>query len=561
MAEKTELNPEISNITLLNDQILALNNRGNITEINPLVVGLTRFQNGVLLNDKYKIISRLETESGEADLYLCEYDSNNYIAKVYKRDHSNKSKVSETLQRIDSPYVASIVDMFEIDNMQIEILPYYVRGSLQGVKLSEVVLKEKIIPDLIEGLKVLHDNDIVHKDIKPSNIMWADNGEDVVIIDFGISSLLEGNSVRKTYTGITLMYAPPESLTNLVTPLSDYYSLGITIYEFLLGKTPYENLTKEELQQMYAIQKIPIPDSVSEDFRDLIKGLTYKGIENANDPNSTDCRWGYEKVKNWCEGIKQVVPGTGVGGLGDMRQYRFRGITYSTRESLAQALAENWDEGKGELFRGNLSKTFQTFDKKTADILEGYEKEYSAAPNREDIIFWKSLYSINDGTLVFYWKNVVFDNLQKVGEYIIDTYKGNSFEGKRIIESIIDNKLFSRYIDIVAPNNVELKESLDAIEKRYSTSEGVREKTLNCFVLGYLLSSDKTLTVDKQVFTSIPDLINYILQLKSQSLDKFELFCKKLINIDNELTPQFEGWLIANGKQDIIHEWKHTIMQ
>ena len=95
-------------------------------------------------------------------------------------------------------------------------MPYYRFGSLQGKKFDYEHLKNHIIPALNEGLKVLHDNGIIHKDLKPSNIMIADNQKDVAIIDFGISSVREeGNTVVVTRTGMTPEYSAPETFKNL----------------------------------------------------------------------------------------------------------------------------------------------------------------------------------------------------------------------------------------------------------------------------------------------------------------------------------------------------------
>ena len=139
----------------------------------------------------------------------------------------------------------------EIDGYPYEILPYYKNGSLQGKKFLYQQLKSKIIPALNEGLKVLHDNGIIHKELKPSNIMLADNGEGVALIDFGISSIREdGNTVIVTRTGMTLEYSAPETFKNLFLSESDYYSLGITLYELHSGHTPYAQMSQDEIEKL-----------------------------------------------------------------------------------------------------------------------------------------------------------------------------------------------------------------------------------------------------------------------------------------------------------------------
>ena len=76
------------------------------------------------------------------------------------------------------------------------ILPYFANGSLAGKTFSSDEIRDVIVPCVSSGLKYLHENGIVHKDIKPSNLMIADDGGKILIIDFGISSVKsDGKSV------------------------------------------------------------------------------------------------------------------------------------------------------------------------------------------------------------------------------------------------------------------------------------------------------------------------------------------------------------------------------
>ena len=84
-------------------------------------------------------------------------------------------------------------------------------------------------------------NDIIHKDLKPSNIMLLDDNRSVAIIDFGISSVVEqGNTVLVTKTGMTPEYSAPETFRKSLFEESDYYSFGITLYELYCGYNPYK---------------------------------------------------------------------------------------------------------------------------------------------------------------------------------------------------------------------------------------------------------------------------------------------------------------------------------
>lgn len=124
-----------------------------------------------------------------------------------------------------------------------EVLPYYRRGSLRGRRFGIDELKSRIIPEINEALGALHDAGIIHKDLKPSNIMLTDSG-DIAIIDFGISSVQsDGSTVIVTSTGMTPEYSAPETFRRLFLEESDYYSFGITLYELFCGHTPYADMT------------------------------------------------------------------------------------------------------------------------------------------------------------------------------------------------------------------------------------------------------------------------------------------------------------------------------
>ena len=265
MDNRTILNESaLSNATQLNNAI----NSGpsSSTIVNSALYNLSQIPVGTILCGKYKVVSQMNILSGEASLFICEYNGEKYVAKIYRRDVAIKEDVTTALKNINSPFVAKLFDTGVYNGLPFEIIPYYEKGSLQGHTFSFSELKQRIIPSLNEGLHVLHKNGIIHKDLKPSNIMLCDNEEDVVIIDFGISSVKGGsNTVIVTKTGMTPEYSASETFRNLFLEESDYYSLGITLYELFCGRTPYSNMSSEEIEQYVSIQRIPFPSNMPTD--------------------------------------------------------------------------------------------------------------------------------------------------------------------------------------------------------------------------------------------------------------------------------------------------------
>ena len=422
MANETQLNKELvgGNATVINR---TFQQNGSATVINPIAAATSDLSLGQVLCGKYSVVKKMDIVTGEADLYLVEYNNVQYVAKIYRRKVAIKPEISQKLMNIKSKYVAAIYETGEVNGFPMEIIPYYRYGSLQGRKYTYEQLKRDVSLSLNEGLKVLHDNGILHKDLKPSNIMVGDNLKDVAIIDFGISSAREdNNTIIVTKTGMTPEYSAPETFRNLFLEESDYYSLGITLYELFCGYTPYNNMEQEAIEQYISVQRIPFPDDMPEDLQNLISACTYYDITNRKNKSNPNRRWTYEEVKKWCNGIKQVIPGEGIGNakVGDMNPYKFMGETYLEVAELTKALALNWNEGKKQLFRGILSGFFKGCNPELAGFCIDAEEEATRINGRDDMIFWKLLYKLSPNTTDFYWKGRTYQGLPALGREILE---------------------------------------------------------------------------------------------------------------------------------------------
>ncbi|WP_406547691.1 protein kinase domain-containing protein, partial [Succinimonas sp.] len=155
---------------------------------------------------------KMTVTSGEADIYRCSgagaHAGKRYVLKYYRRENAVKPDVIEKLKGINNPCVAPVVSFGTYEKHQYAVLPYYEMQALsdllaQGIRFSEDELRSFIIPSVIEGLKALHDAGILHKDLKPGNLIPDDTGEHIVLIDFGISSDAGKNTILVTRTGMT----------------------------------------------------------------------------------------------------------------------------------------------------------------------------------------------------------------------------------------------------------------------------------------------------------------------------------------------------------------------
>ena len=565
MGNGTSINPHLQNNgTDLNTEALETPRSKN-TDLNTLAAEGSVVKPGDILCGKYTVQEKLDVQSGEADLYFCCHGRGKYVAKVYRRKAAIKKDVTDALAGVYSPFIAQIFDLGEFNGFPVEILPFYQNGSVQGKRFTYEQLKQNIVPALNEGLRVLHENGIIHKDLKPSNIMLNADGRTVSIIDFGISSIREGtNSVIVTETGMTPEYSAPETFRSLYLNESDYYSLGITVYELFTGKTPYSHLDEEEIARLVSIQKVPLPDDMPDDLKALIIGLTYYDIRNRNDKTNPNRRWTYEEVRNWCDGIQQPVPGISadyeVGDTDHIRPYRFLGHTYTTNRDLAQALYENWEEGKKQLFRGLLSAHYKQFDPELASFL--MDTEEAAEAKDTDALFFNALYNMDPELTDFVWKDRKYRGLKEIGDKLMDCLRRNDTSMDAFIDEILNKGILSIYYMLlhdVKKTDAHVR-TLQAYEsRRRGIPADSREKMVENYQLAYLLSGEKNFVTGGIVFRSPDELTEYMSELLDESLDSFNAFCDRLIANPGILDVQFEGWLIALGNKEKIAQWRASL--
>ena len=418
--------------TLINPEIVLLfqsvGEQHGKTLVNPAVQAMLdkeRPRRGTLLEGGYKIVEPIDVKSGEADLYLAEKEGSLFAVKLYHRDNAVKPEVSEKLAAIESPYIAKAVMRSFFRGMPFEVLPYYRGGSLKGKRFTLAEIKEKILPQLNEALHTLHQNGILHKDVKPANLMQNEKGE-AVLIDFGISSAFTGGAtVRVTETGMTIDYSAPEVFRKLYLVESDYYALGITLYELFTGHTPYHHLSEDAIMQYLALQRIPFPDDMPSELRDLILALTYHDLTARHDTANPNRRWTYEEVKAWLQGEKQVIPGHAKGGLlaDEIPPYTFKKQTYTTLTSLVRALGESWNEGKNELFYSRLSSYFENVNPILARRTRAIEEEAKKRTHSDDFLFWKLLHQLDPDLKILYFRGAVFASLAALGRDMLEKLK------------------------------------------------------------------------------------------------------------------------------------------
>lgn len=574
----TEVNPNVGVVTTeINDLVGGTSSA--FTEVNPVISGQSAdIPAGTVLADKYVVGESLNATSGEANLYFCKYGKQDYVAKIYRRQSAIKSDIVVALGDMDSPNIAKLYATGEWNGFPFEILPYYKYGSLEGKTFSFEQLRKNIIPALNNGIKALHDHDIIHKDLKPSNIMMCDDQKNVAIIDFGISSIREGGAtVVVTNTGMTPEYSAPETFRGLFLEESDYYSLGVTLYQLYTGHTPYSGLDRDTIEKYVAIQSIPFPDAFPPELKRLVIGLTYNDITNRRDKTNPNRRWTYEEVEKWCNGKKVELPGgaeaqtLSTTALTPMPMYRFQYKKYSTVEELTEALGNDWYNGKKRLYRSLLSAHFKSFDQEIANMCIDAEEAVTKNPNRADVEFFGILYKMSPHLQSFHWRIYHYGSMQELGMFILTSLRSMSSKTLEIVGEFCANHLFSYREEIIAGNRESRAKNIETIESMFL--QGVRNDDVQmqreqAYLLGYIYSETKALVLSYGTFETVDALTDYVKMVirdHPNSIDSVsqELMRRAALNPDNGTAqvigeeivvpnPQFAAWLNIQGKQDIF---------
>lgn len=565
----TVINPDVqseisrlANVFQTAINVNAQDDESGMTVVNPQARNyLIDIPKGTVLSTKYIIESPLANNTGEANLYLCSCnDGANYVAKLYRRQGATKEDIHLALQSFFSPYVARIFETGVWNGYPYEIIPFYKYGSLEGRTFPISILKKDIIPALNYGLKALHSHGIIHKDLKPSNIMVCDDQKSVAIIDFGISSVREGgNTVVVTKTGMTPEYSAPETFRNLFLEESDYYSLGVTIYELYTGHTPYAGLDKDTIEQYVSIQKIPFPKDFPQELESLITGLTYNDITNRKDKSNPNRRWTYEEVARWCRGESIIMPGSQsapepVEAI-KIPPFTFQYKKYTDLAQLVDALGRDWKNGKRRLYRSLLAEHFRPVNQELASYCMDAEEAVAKNPSAEDIEYFRVLYRLNPRMKAFYWKDKQYESMSSLGTEILNAARSRDAEALNFFYDAISSKLFSIREDAINTDNGERAKKVSAIEANYLVSvnqHNIEGQLEQLFILGYLYSGSKALCTSQKQFESIPALIAYVKQLMQTDTDKFDRFSSELLATKGKrVTPsaQFAAWLTVMGQK------------
>ncbi len=252
---------------------------------------------GQKINDRYQIIKTIG-EGGMANVYLA-YDTildRNVAVKVLRGDLATDEKFVRRFQRealsassLNHPNIVEVYDVGEDNGLYYIVMEYIEGKHLKQLlkKRGALTVREvvDIMLQLTDGISAAHDSYIIHRDIKPQNIMILENGL-IKITDFGIAMALNATQLTQTNSVMgSVHYLPPEQASGKqATIQSDVYSMGVLMYELLVGQVPFKGDNAVEIALKHIKDEIPsvrsINSNIPQSVANIVKKSTAKNLKN-----------------------------------------------------------------------------------------------------------------------------------------------------------------------------------------------------------------------------------------------------------------------------------------
>lgn len=242
---------------------------------------------GRVLADRYEVTGKIGT-GGMSDVYKAkDHKLNRFVAiKVLKSEFSeNRNFVSkfrveaQSAARLMHPNIVNVYDVGEEDGLH-----YIVMELVEGITLKKYIEKKlrvsvkesiSIAIQVAQGIESAHNNQIIHRDIKPQNIIISKEGK-VKVTDFGIARAATSNTITSNAMGSVHYTSPEQARGNYSDEKSDIYSLGITMFEMLTGRVPFDGETTVQIAIKHIQQELPSPREFVDDIPVSVEQIIFK---------------------------------------------------------------------------------------------------------------------------------------------------------------------------------------------------------------------------------------------------------------------------------------------
>jgi len=248
--------------------------------------------NGIILGDRYELLEKIG-EGGMSEVYKAKcHKLNRFVAvKILKKQFADNKEISQKFKReataIANLSDANIVNVLDVGTQ--DDIDYIVMEYVSGKTLKELINYSgkltynttiKIALQIAKALDCAHRNNIIHRDIKPQNILVTETGE-VKVTDFGIAKSTDSQTITNTTSiiGSAHYLSPEQAKGTYIDFRSDIYSFGIVLYEMVTGRLPFEGESPVTVALKH-LQEEPVPPkNINSAIPDSLNKLILKAIE------------------------------------------------------------------------------------------------------------------------------------------------------------------------------------------------------------------------------------------------------------------------------------------
>ena len=249
---------------------------------------------GMMVGDRYEILEKIGT-GGMSDVYKAKcHKLNRFVAvKVLKQEFSeNENFVSKFRTEAQAaagmmhPNIVNVYDVGEEGGTQ-----YIVMELVEGITLKQYIEKKarlsvkeaiSIAIQVSMGIEAAHRNRIIHRDIKPQNIMISKDGK-VKVTDFGIAKAVTSNTITSNVMGSVHYTSPEQARGGYSDEKSDIYSLGITMFEMLTGRVPFNGETTVAIAIKHIQEPMPSPREYIPEIPISVEQIVFKCTQKSPD--------------------------------------------------------------------------------------------------------------------------------------------------------------------------------------------------------------------------------------------------------------------------------------